>query len=72
MDEFILCSICKYKNEECDGVHCGHCGRYDFEEFKIDYVTQIAKDFKCSKRVAKNMYHSMIVTYRNNKRFEEG
>lgn len=64
MDLFNICIICKYKNEECDGAHCGHCGYYDFEEFKIDYVTQIAKDFKCSRALAKSMYHSMIVTYR--------
>lgn len=67
MDEFNLCSICKYKNEECDGDHCGHCGRYDFKEFKIDYVSQISKDFNCSRALAKKMYHSMIITYHINK-----
>lgn len=64
MEEFInLCAFCKYKDEECDGVHCGHCGCFDFRYFKPDYVTLIAKDFNCSRSLAKDMYHSMIVTY---------
>lgn len=64
LTEFCLCNICKYINEECDGEHCGHCGRYDYDKFKLDYVTQITKDFRCSKSLAKKMYHAMLMTYK--------
>ena len=67
IEEFNLCDICVYRNEECDGDHCGHCGRYDYQNFKLDYVTQISKDFNCSRTLAKRMYHSMIVAYCINK-----
>lgn len=67
IEEYNLCDICVYRNEECDGDHCGHCGRYDYVNFKLDYITQISKDFNCSKTLAKRMYHSMIVTYCMNK-----
>lgn len=67
IEEYNLCDICVYRNEECDGDHCGHCGRYDYKNFKLDYVTQISKDFNCSRTLAKRMYHAMIVTYCRNK-----
>ena len=60
-----LCHICKYINEDCDGEHCGHCGIYSYDKFKLDYVAQISKDFNCSRSLAKDMYHAMLVTYRN-------
>ena len=64
ISEFCLCDICKYRNEECDGDHCGHCGRYDWDKFKLDYVTQITKDFHCSRSLAKSMYHAMLMEYK--------
>ena len=64
IEEFNLCDICLYRNEDCDGDHCGHCGRYDWDKFKLDYVTQITKDFHCSRRCAKNMYHAMLMEYK--------
>ena len=67
IEEYNLCDICVYRNEECDGDHCGHCGRYDYKYFKLDYITQISKDFNCSRTLAKRMYHAMIVTYCRNK-----
>lgn len=67
IEEYNLCEICVFRNEECDGDHCGHCGRYDYDKFKLDYVTQISKDFNCSRTLAKRMYHAMIVTYCRNK-----
>ena len=67
--EFIPCDMCKYWNEECNGDHCGHCGRYDYDKFKLDYVSQIAKDFNCSRSLAKDMYYAMIVKYRTCKKF---
>ena len=67
MERFNPCRMCIYKNEECDGEHCGHCGAYDYDKFKIDYINQISKDFKCSRTLAKRMYHAMIVTYCINK-----
>lgn len=33
-----LCDICKYKNEEITGIHCGNC-KIDHAEFEIDYIT---------------------------------
>lgn len=58
-----LCDICKYKNEKITDIHCGNY-EIDYVQFEIDYITQIAKDFNCSRSLAKSMYYSMIVTYR--------
>ena len=59
-----VCEICKYRNEDCNGDHCGYCGSYDYDKFKLDYVTQISKDFHCSRSCAKNMYHAMLMEYK--------
>lgn len=62
--ENFTCEMCKYIDEECDGDHCSKCIWQRYTMFKLDYVKQIAKDFNCSRSIAKEMYHSMIVRYR--------
>ena len=59
-----ICEICKYKNEECDGEHCGHCGRYDYEKFMPDWVSLISIHFGVSRNQAKKMYHDLLEDYK--------
>lgn len=58
-----ICEICRYKNEECDGDHCGHCGRYEYDKFMPDWVSLISIHFGVSINHAKKMYHNLLAEY---------
>ncbi len=52
-----LCNICKYRIEDCDGEHCGHCGFNTFDKFELDYRPE-----KCKQPIILEKDGTLVVT----------